>query len=59
MKIKNILFVAFILAFVSCAKKESNENTNGIIQIENKDKNFEFGVWITSKKEKNTRCLSS
>ena len=52
MKIKNILFVAFIIAFVSCANKESNENTNGIIQIENQDENFEFGVWITSKKEK-------
>ena len=52
MKIKNILLIAIIIAFVSCANKESNENTSGIIQIENQDKNFEFGVWITSKKEK-------
>ena len=54
MKIKNILLIAFIISFVSCANKESNENPNGIIQIENQEKKFEFGVWITSKKEKTT-----
>ena len=52
MKIKYALIFAVMLAFIACNTKEENKNTTEIGQLETENQNFDFGVWITSQKDK-------
>lgn len=52
MKIKNVLFFTLLFAFAACNTKKENKNTTDSVQKETAKQVFEFGVWITSEKDK-------
>ena len=52
MKINLLLFFAFLLFFVACNQKNEKKSDSEFIQTESTNESFDFGVWITSKKNK-------
>ncbi len=57
MRIKSILFFVLLLTIVACNTKEE-KGASEIAQTETAKQTFDFGVWITSKKDKTDDAYS-